>query len=189
MTLKSITPCPDHLPKSRLTYQTGEALPGWSVGTSNPKLDAVTSPLPPAYHLKPTLLLPVAPIFSKWHLYPITDLNTHSYQPPRPANLPDFIPTCFFSNHMSTVPVWTSIFKNSLLTCPDQIHIPLKLVLQIVAGCFSRHIWLGHTLLKNIYWLTSEWVHMSYFHKCLIPWITHRSQRTSLTIYPFPLKF
>lgn len=48
--------------KSQITYRTREAPPGWSVGTSNPKLDSATSPLPSAHHLQPTLPLPVAPV-------------------------------------------------------------------------------------------------------------------------------
>lgn len=154
---------PDHRPNQR-------APSGWSTGTSNPKLNSATFPLPSARHLKTALLpLPVA----------VASVNGTSTPSPililTPASLQGR-PICHWfyiqilplhsRGHCASVDL---DFKSSLLTCSDQIYVPLVLILQIVAGCFGRHIWLSHL--------------------CLIaidkPWITHRSQRTSFNYISF----
>lgn len=152
---------PDHILHWR-------APPVWSLGTSNPKLDSATFSLLPAHQVKPTLFLPVAaPVSvngtSTPSLILILTLVHHQGQPMCPWFYP-------YPSSLITASVDLDFFfLSSLLTHSNEIYVPLQLILQIVAGCFRWYIWLGHTLLKSIQQLT-------YFHKCFIPWVTHRSQ-------------
>lgn len=61
-------------------------------------------------HVKPTLLLPVAPVSVNGTSTP-SPINSHCSPPPRPANLPlILLLISFLSDHMATVPAWTWIF-------------------------------------------------------------------------------